>query len=816
METEVPLPSASADYRALFEDAYDAVLVVALDDGAILEANARACAMYGYPRRTLLGMRVHDLAEDPRAALRRRLDILREGAARFETRHRAADGRTMTVEVSAARCAFGSNDAIVGVHRDVTDRVTAEHALAESERRLRDMLGNMRMIAVVLDPLGRVQFANTYFLQLMKLSLDDVLGQDWFTRFVPAAERSELRAAFVADLRAGTVALHERSDIVRDGTIRHTIAWNTTVLRDGAGRITGTARIGDDVTERVRAEHALRESEERYALAALGSNDGLWDWDLRTDSIYYSPRWCEMLGYERGHIGDSPDEWFERVHVDDAPTLRQDLDVHLSGQQPLFRSEFRMQQRDGSWRWMLARGMAVRHDGAPPHRMAGSLSDVHDRRTVEQQILHDALHDGLTGLPNRTLFLERVGRSIVRSRRAGRGYAVLFLDLDRFKLVNDSLGHAIGDALLVEVAARLRRAIGPEDTLARPGGDEFLVLLEDVAGTDEAVHCARRLRASLREPIGVLGHDLHVSCSVGVATGDTRHFAAEDVLREADTAAYRAKALGRDGHVLFDPVMHARAMALMQLETGLRRAIEERALSVAYQPIVSLATGRVEGFEALARWNRPGAPPISPAEFIPVAEDTGLIVPLGRFVLDEALLQLRRWRDAHPRLGPLSMSVNVSARQIQMDDVAEVVANALAAAGLQGDALNLEITESVLAEGARVADTLARLRSLRVRTSIDDFGTGYSSLSVLHSLPIDALKIDKRFVDELAAGRERGTIVRTIVDLAHGLGMKVVAEGVETAEQLATLRAMNCSSAQGYLLSRPLSPADADRFLVDA
>jgi diguanylate cyclase (GGDEF)-like protein/PAS domain S-box-containing protein len=802
------------DYRTLFEDSFDAVLVIGIDDGRVLDANLRAADLYGCARGDLVGTPVRNLAENPDAAAARFSELRARGAGRFEVRHRHAAGHVITVEVSAARTSFAGRAAIVGVHRDVSDRVRAEQALAESERQMRDLLGNVRMAAVVLDAFGRVSFCNAYLASLTGHAHGALVGQDWFTACVPDDIRDAERRWFIANMRKDTMPLHERMDVLaHDGSVR-TIAWNHTVLRDASGRATGTASIGEDVTERARAEHALRESEERYALAAQGSNDGLWDWDLRDDRVYYSERWGEMLGLAPGQLGDRPDEWFERVHPDDGARLRRDIEEHLTGETRLFRSEFRMQHPDGTWRWMLARGVAVRRLDARPHRMAGSLSDVHERRSAEQQLLHDALHDGLTGLPNRMLFLERVGRALLRSRRAGRGCAVLFIDLDRFKLVNDTLGHAVGDALLVEVGARLRAALSPQDTIARPGGDEFLVLLEDIGRPEDALQCADRIRACFARRVRVRGHDLHVGISVGVAIADTRHQAAEDLLREADTAAYRAKAQGRGCQVLFDPAMHARAHAMVQLESGLRRALEDRALAVAYQPIVSIGTGRVEAFEALARWPRVGESPVSPADFIPVAEDSGLIVPLGRFVLEEALWQARSWRERHRELACISVSVNVSARQIQMDDVTGMVAQALDAVGLGGDALTLEVTESVLADEARVHETLRALREMRVRTSIDDFGTGYSSLGLLHRMPIDTLKIDKRFVDELAvAEREQGAICRTIVDLARGFGMRVVAEGVETQAQYDRLREMRCSSAQGYLLGRPLAAPDAARWL---
>ncbi len=811
-----PSSFSDAAFRSFLEAANDALVVLDPYSGRVLAANPAADRLYGLYPGELTGRDMLALVEDAAAARRRLLDIRHEGAARFEARHRRADGTWRTLDVSASACATPDGMVIVGIHRDVTDRVQAERSAGDSDARFRDMLGSMRMAAVLLDADGRVSFCNAYLLQISGYERDDVMHQDWFARFVPADARDAEREAFHARLRTGNVPRHERRELVDRYGDRRTIGWNHTLMRDADGTTLGLASIGEDVTERALAEAALRESEERYAIAAMGSNDGLWDWDLRQDRVYYSPRWKSMLGFLETEVADGPEEWFDRVHRDELQLVRKELAEHLDGRALQFRAEFRMRHRDGTWRWMLARGIAVRNGAQAPHRMAGSLTDIEDHKAAERQIRHDALHDALTGLPNRTLFLERLGRALARRRNGAGAQAVLGIDLDRFKIVNDSLGHATGDMLLVEVARRLREALAPEDTLARLGGDEFCVLLEDAGDADDAMRVAQRLRHRLARPFVVAGHELHVACSVGIAMTSPEHTRPEDVLREADTATYRAKAVGRACHVLFQPSMHARAVALMQMEAGLRRALAADELAVAFQPIVSIASGRVEGFEALARWPRAGMAPVSPAEFIPVAEDTGLIVPLGRFMLTQACRQVRLWQDAFPSLAPLGISVNLSVRQIQLDDIVSLVRNVLDDTGLPAELLTLEVTESMLAEDPRVTQTLLSLRDLRVRTSIDDFGTGYSSFSQLRRLPIDALKIDKSFVDELVhEGEDRGTIVRTIVDLARGLGMKVVAEGVETDVQLGRLREMHCASAQGYLLSRPLFAADMERFLAE-
>lgn len=815
---DMTLAAGAPDFEQLFHAAHDAMIVFAAADGALLLVNPAACSLYGYTVARLVGRTVFTLVADPDLGEQRLVQTLREGRLRFEARHVDANGAPLDVEISANLFEQGGSTCVLATIRDIRARKRAERALAESERRFRDMLGTVRLASVVLDTAGRVVFCNGHLLTLTGRDRDAVLGADWFDTFVSEDQRETARANLVANLRVGTVEAHERMDLIAADGERRVIAWSNTLLRDAEGRVVGTASIGEDITERERTEAALRENEERYALAALGANDGLWDWDLRIDRVYYSPRWKQMLGYLETEVADGSDEWFDRIHPEDATPVRNDLAAHLDGTAEHFISEFRMRHRDGAWRWMLARGIAVAHPGQSPHRMAGSLTDINDRKSVEHQLIHDALHDGLTGLPNRSLLLDRLERALVRAgRQDTRKFAVLFIDLDRFKLVNESLGHALGDALLIDVSNRLRRIVAPEDTVARLSGDEFCVLLESVNDLPSASRYAERVLARLARPFTLGGQDIRVTGSIGVVWPSAQHVTAEDVLRDADTATWRAKSGGRNRFVVFDASMHARAVEQIRLESGLRRAIEARELTVVYQPIVSLADGSVAGFEALARWPQASGRVVSPVEFIPVAEDTGLIVPLGRFVLETALAQVAEWRERFAAHRDLSVSVNLSVRQVEQDAIGTVVHACLVQANLPGEALTLELTESVLVNDPRIATTLSELRDLHVRTSIDDFGTGYSSLSVLHRLPFDAIKIDKSFIDGLQDGASDpadGAIVRAIVELAHGLGKKVVAEGVETRGQLERLRAMRCTHAQGYLMARPMSADEATRYLA--
>jgi diguanylate cyclase (GGDEF)-like protein/PAS domain S-box-containing protein len=569
--------------------------------------------------------------------------------------------------------------------------------------------------------------------------------------------------------------------------------------------------------ERKRAEVALRESEERYALASQGANDGLWDWDMRTSRIYFSPRWKSMLGYEEEEIGELPSEWFDRVHPDDRLVLKAEISAHQGGGTPNFKSEHRMLHKDGIYRWVLSRGIAVRHVSGEAYRMAGSQSDITARKLAERRLQHDAFHDALTGLPNRALFLDRLGMVIAHARRrGGHPYSVLFLDLDRFKNVNDSLGHHVGDELLVAVARRLESLLRPGDSVSRLGGDEFAILLDDVIDGTQATRVAQRVNRELARPFNLRGHEVFVTMSLGIALGSSCDYERpEDVLRDADTAMYRAKAAGKDRHALFDRKMHDRAVAILQLENDLRRAIERQEFEIHYQPIVSLTSGKLDAFEALLRWHHPVRGLLHPETFISIAEDTGLIVPIGWWVLREACRQLAEWQSLYPRGRSVPVSVNISGKQFMQLDLIKRVKKILRETQVQTGSLHLEMTESTIMDhGEAALAKLSQLRDLGVKLYIDDFGTGYSSLSYLHRLPMDALKIDRSFINYAGDSGGRSEIVHTIVTLARTLGMGVAAEGIETAEQVSRLRGLSCQYGQGYFFSKPIDRSDASGLIA--
>ncbi|MBW3635275.1 MAG: EAL domain-containing protein [Armatimonadetes bacterium] len=584
-------------------------------------------------------------------------------------------------------------------------------------------------------------------------------------------------------------------------------------------------RLLEAIAERQQTEKALRQSEERYALAARGSNGGLWDWHLETGEIYLSPRWDAMLGYGENEPdapsrSKKPAAWLERIHPDDRQGVEEQIELHRSGGALHFESQYRLRCKDGTYRWMSGRGLAVRDVAGRATRMAGSQNDIHERKQVEEQLLHNAFYDTLTGLPNRALFMNHLERALARAKRHPNYlFAVLFLDLDSFKMVNDSLGHLAGDRLLMGVAQRLQECLRTNDTIARLGGDEFSILLDNIHEAGDAIRVAERIQRDLGAPFALVEQseqEVRASASIGIALSTTHYDDPAHLLRDADTALYRAKEQGRARYEMFDTAMHTKVVARLQLENELRRAIERQEFVVHYQPIIALESGRIAGFEALARWQSPQRGLVPPGEFIPVAEENGLIVPIDRGVLLAACLQMRQWQQLHPRETPLTISVNLSTKHFAQSGLIEQIAQSLERTGIAPHSLKLEITESaIMQEPETVTGKLHQLRELQTQISMDDFGTGYSSLSYLHRFPLDTLKIDRSFINRLGQTEENGEIVQTIVTLAHHLKMDVVAEGVETEEQAAQLKAMGCEYGQGYFFAKPL-PAEAVEALLAA
>ncbi len=585
-----------------------------------------------------------------------------------------------------------------------------------------------------------------------------------------------------------------------------------------------------EIQERKRVELALRESEERYALAVRGANDGLWDWNLKTRRIYFSSRWKDMLGYAEDEIGDTPDEWFRLVHPDDLQKLKKDLNAHITGQTSHFENQHRIRHENGTYRWVLSRGFAIRAHQRPAHRMAGSQTDITDRELAQQKLRYDALHDVLTGVSNRASLMERLKLALEKSyRRSTYSFAVLFLDLDRFKDVNDSLGHLMGDQLVIAAARILEKIVRPMDLVARLGGDEFVILVEDIHDVIDATQVAKRVQTELNNTEMLPGQKLHITASIGIVIGSKAYRDPEDLLRDADIAMYRAKEAGRDRFELFDPEMRKNIMQRLAMEIDLRSALDNAELKLLYQPIVSLQNSAdisgnsdlsgksLVGFEALLRWVTPNQGTLLPKDFLPLAEKTGLIVNIDQWVLAAATRQMKEWQGNYPIAKTLQMSVNISGRQLSRPDLVDEIDSALQKTGLSPSSLSLEVTESeLMKKDPETTSVLQKLQQQGMQILVDDFGFGYSSLSYVSGFPLNALKIDRSFISTLDSSNTNLRIVQAIMVMARGLGMKVVAVGIENEKQLHKLQGMGCEFVQGFFIAPPLEKEQVQKLLENA
>ena len=570
----------------------------------------------------------------------------------------------------------------------------------------------------------------------------------------------------------------------------------------------------------------LRASEERYALAIRGANDGLWDWDIVGDRGHYSPRFCEMLGrpVDASVSDTSPLEapttlFTTRLHPDETVMFQARMVEHLKGISPQFMLEHRIRHEDGSYRWIMTRGVAYHNTQGKAVRMAGSISDIHLRKRAEQQLQHDALHDGLTGLPNQALFIEHLRQALAqRARDANFQFAVLALNLERFHLINDSYSHAAGDHLLRQVAAHLGSLLRGGDIIARQSADQFAILLHGVLSTDEALSSARQLLDLPDFTALDTRQTLHIKCRIGMAMS-TDSTDAETLLRDADNALQSTRKDGNDDSSriqVFQTSMHARVLSALTLESELRNALAEGALSVAYQPIIRLFNHDIASFEALARWKHPTKGMIPPNVFVPLAESLDLIHELGMFVLHRTCLDILDWQQ-HIGAAPPPVSVNLSARQLSRPDLASELLEIIASHGLAPGRLRFEVTESLLTRSNGPGfETLQKLRDVGIAVLIDDFGTGYSALSYLHTLPCDILKLDGSFIGTVTTDTRLRAIVRHSIGLAHDLGMSVVAECIESENQSHMLRTIGCDFGQGYLFSKPVAADEACKLLVKA
>ncbi|HEU4979503.1 MAG TPA: EAL domain-containing protein [Solirubrobacteraceae bacterium] len=813
-EAEERMRDAEERFRSAFEQAAIGMTITSLD-GRFMRVNPQFALMVGREAEDLVDMPVRDITHpDDRKSSTVAMRALAAGEIqrhRTEKRYLRPDGSEVWVglNVAVVRDADGAACYFLSQMADIGERRAAQQALAESERRFRTLATASPAGIFAATAEGAIRYANERLSEIFGVAGHELHEHRWMRRVHEEDRALIARHTDAARLRKSRVGLDVRIVREEDDELR----WariNMAPLADPDGEVGSWIGTVEDITNEVGARQELAAREAEYRLLAEHSGDFLSRHEADGTYLYASPV-CEALFGLRAEemIGHSTYE-LGIVHDPDLPMLVRAGETLEVGSEPTT-VEYRIVHRDGTRRWVETTFRLVPGTGPRETEIVAVTRDVHERKLAELELSRQALHDSLTGLPNRALFLDRLGQALKRAQRRGSTVAVLFLDLDRFKNVNDSLGHDAGDRLLIDVAERLRRALRPADTLARFGGDELTLLCEDLSGEADARTIATRLGDLFHDPFPLDEGEAYLQASIGIAisTGGEQ---AEDLIRDADAAMYRAKERGRARVEVFDEELRQVAAERLATESALRRALERDELRLHYQPVVSLEDGSLHGLEALVRWEHPERGLLMPGAFIELAEETGLIVPLGEWVLREACATLASWRE---RLGTdVQVAVNLSARHLQQPDLDLTVAEVLKHTGLPGDKLVLEITESAVMEsGPGVLATLAALKDLGVRLAIDDFGTGYSSLSHLHRFPIDVLKIDRAFVSGLGSGLD-APIAGAIVSLAQALGLSTVAEGIEREEQRDAVRALGCDMAQGFLYARPLPPGDAEKLLA--
>ena len=705
-------------------------------------------------------------------------------------------------------------EALILEAQDLKEELTE---LREQEERFRQIAENVREVFFMIS-------AQTDEMLYISPTYEKVWGrscqslyenpQSWLSAIHPEDSLRAI-ATIETQFRTGDEFEEEYRIVRPDNSVRW-IWVRAFPIRDNQGEVNRFVGVAEDITKRKEAEEALKKSEEQFRLTFELAPIGMAITTLDGKFKRVNQALCDSLGY-------TSQELLQLSFTDISHP--EDVELHLSlekklaeGREEDFQIEKRYLAKDNRVVDTLLKVVIVRDSNGKPLHFNNQILDITERKKMERQLLHDALHDSLTQLPNRALFMDRLEQQLKRTiTQDNYEFAVLFLDIDRFKVVNDSVGHLIGDKLLIEIARRLEQCINPTDTVARLGGDEFTILLENIQNIEEATLVAECIYHALVLPFKLDGYELFASASIGIALSSDGYDKPEDILRDADLTMYSAKERGKARYEVFDPSLHELAIKRLQLETDLRRGLERQEFHIYYQPITSLVTGNLSGFEALARWQHPTRGMISPTEFIPIAEETGLILSLGNWLLKEACKQLRHWQVKYNLHPPLKISVNLSGKQLEEPGLVKQIEEILKETGLDGRFLKLEITESTLMDNLETAtNILLALREKKIQLSIDDFGTGYSSLSYLHRFPVDTLKIDRSFIDQIQSNQDNSAIVKAIVTLAHVLNMDVIAEGIETTSQLAQLKLLKCEHGQGYYFSKPLTKEEAEELIASS
>lgn len=757
-------------------------------------------------------------------------------------------GIELSIEASVSPIKDDSGKIIgtVLVFKDITERQMAGEIIRYERDFSRSLVDYSNMLILVLKPDAALLEFNRYAQSVTGFSQYDVLGDKWIGKLIDS-KHMPIITQIIEGLRTeGIPPVLELPVLCKDHDKIH-VLWNNSIVYDKNGAPDSIICLGTNITERKQAERklaqsyqeleaiheeltateeelrtqyeeletsqkALSESEERYRVAMEGAADGLWDYDIQEDKAFFSNRCSEILGYKGKEIPDDFEVWTSLIHPDYKEKCINSINDHLKGKTLFYSQEYKMKMKSGEYKWVLSRGKAMWDKHGKPIRMAGSLTDISERKKNEEAINNMAYHDSLTGLPNRSMFYNVLSDTLNKAERNGNRACLLFLDLDDFKSVNDTLGHVYGDQVLKMIGQMLKHTIEENAIIARLSGDEFVVLFPRIDGIKEIEEYAKAILQLFQQPVSFEDHEIYITLSIGIAMYPDDGTDAETLIRNADIAMYCAKERGKNNYQLYNGEMDTKIVRKLMLESNLRYAIKNREFKVYYQPIIDIESGAITGMEALVRWIRSNGEIVPPMDFIPMAEETGLIVPIGEYVLRTACKQNRDWQNAG--FAPIRMSVNMSPRQFQQPDLIDKIKEILADTGLEPNLLSLEITESVTMNDLDLTiKTIEKLRNMGIEVSLDDFGTGYSSLNYLRKLPIDTLKIDKAFVRDLTEKSGEVTIIKAIIMLAHSMNLKVVAEGVENHNQFSFLKGQNCDMVQGFLFSRPLPSSQVEDIL---
>ena len=817
-ETFDQVKEAAERYRATFDNAPVGIVHSAVDTEKLLQVNPKLCAMLGYSEEELLELTISDVIHpdyrrsDRGSYEQQMLDGEMETYA-SERMFLRKDGSCLWANrtISLVRSASGEPQYFIRMVEDISERKRALEAVAGERALLRAVVDAIPERIYVKDCEGRFLLQNAANLKAHGAgSHEELLGKTVFDIF-PHEVASRMDTEDRSTIASG-IAVIDRERAVPDssGYVRWTASSKVPLL-DTLGNVTGLVGVNRDITERKRMEQELMLSEETLRATFSQASVGITVTTLDLRYLEVNDQYCEIVGYTREELlADMKVTSMGLAdEVDEVVTVRRRL---IAGETQSCSREKRLKRKDGSTIWVASAVSLVRDaDGTPKH-FVSVTQDISGNKLAEERLLHLAHYDHLTGLPNRVLFYDRLKQALAHARRNSGVSAVLFIDLDRFKSVNDTLGHAHGDELLQKISERLRPCVRGGDTVGRLGGDEFAVILNELVASQDAGLVAQNILDALAAPFDVAGNEIYATASIGISIYPSDSDNVDTLIRDADAAMYSAKAAGRNVYRYYTGEMNQRALEKMQLEGKLRHALEREEFRLHFQPKVDIGTGEIAGFEALLRWQPPDSALVPPDRFIPLLEETGLIVPVGEWVIRAACAQVGRWIRAGMRAVPIA--VNLSARQFHQQDLCAVVRKSLEEHGIAARFMELEITESAAMQNADASiATLRDLKALGVHLSIDDFGTGYSSLSYLKRLPVDTVKIDRSFVTDLATNPDDASIAQAIINMAHTLGLKVVAEGVETASQLAFLSLHGCDQMQGYYFSKPLPEAEVTEML---